>query len=117
LAGKADVDNEPAVDRECQDANAGKHRFKIAQPNQLLRTFQKKSLHAHGIAVAGNVENAAIARSGRFQFPSPKWPPDPPTPDFLDRPPDESGRGRAHGASNNSVTAGTRFTRHPHGLA
>jgi hypothetical protein len=87
LAGRADVDNEPAVDRECQDANGGKHRFKIALPNQLLRTFQKKSLYAHGIAVAGNVENAAIAGSGRFQFPSPKWPPDPPTPDFLDGPP------------------------------
>lgn len=84
LAGKADLGNEPAVDKECQDANGGKHRFKIALPNQLLRTFQKKSLYVHGIAAAGNVENAAIAGSGRFQFPAPKWPPDPPTPDFLD---------------------------------
>jgi hypothetical protein len=87
LAGKADQDNEPAVDRECRDANGGKHRFKIALPNQLLRTFHNKSLYAHGIAVAGNVENAAIAGSGRFQFPGPKWPPDPPTPNFLDGPP------------------------------
>jgi hypothetical protein len=86
-AGKADLDNEPAVDRECRDVNGGRHRFKIALPNQLLRTFQKKSLYAHGIAIAGNAENAAIAGSGRFQFPSPKWPPDPPTPDFLDGPP------------------------------
>jgi hypothetical protein len=86
-AGRADLDNEPAVDRECQDANGGKHRFKIALPNQLLRTFQKKNLYAHGIAIAGNVENAAIAGSGKFPFPSPKWPPDPPTPDFLDGPP------------------------------
>jgi hypothetical protein len=49
LAGRADLDNEPAVDRECQDANGGKHRFKIALPNQLLRTFQRKSLYAHVI--------------------------------------------------------------------
>jgi hypothetical protein len=75
LAGKADQDNEPAVDRECRDANGGKHRFKIALPNQLLRTFHNKSLYAHGIAVAGNVENAAIAGSGKFRFPGPKWPP------------------------------------------
>jgi len=85
--GKADLDNEPAVDRECHDANGGKHRFKIALPNQLLRTVQKGALFAHGIAVAGNVENAAIAGSGKFQFPAPKWPPDPPTPNFLDGPP------------------------------
>jgi hypothetical protein len=85
--GKADLDNEPAVDRDCQDANGGKHRFKIELPNQLLRTFQRKSLFAHGIAVVGNVENAAIRQSGKFQLPSPKWPPDPPTPNFLDGPP------------------------------
>jgi hypothetical protein len=85
--GKADLDNEPAVDRECHDANGGKHRFKIALPNQLLRTVQKKGLFAHGIAVAGNVENAAIEGSEKFQFPAPKWPPDPPTPNFLDGPP------------------------------
>jgi hypothetical protein len=76
---KADIANEPAVDRECHDANGGKHRFRIALPNQLLRSFQKKSLFAHGIAVVGNEPNAAIAGSGRFQFPGPKWPPDPPT--------------------------------------
>jgi hypothetical protein len=86
-AGRADLDNEPAIDRACQNANRGKHRFKIALPNQLLRAFQKKDLFAHGIAVTGNVENAAIAGSGKLQFPSPKWPPDPPTPDFFDGPP------------------------------
>jgi hypothetical protein len=85
-AGTASVSNEPAVDRECHDADGGKHRFKIALPNQLLRTFQGKRLYAHGIAIAGNVENAAIAGSGKFQFPKPAWPPDPPTPDFLDGP-------------------------------
>ncbi len=85
-AGAADLDNEPAVDRECHNANGGKHRFTIALPNQLLRTFQNKKLYAHGIAIAGNVENAAIAGSGNFKFPVPKWPPDPPTPNFLDGP-------------------------------
>ena len=40
----------------------------------------------HGIALAGNVENALLAGSGKFAFPSPKWPADPPTPDFLDGP-------------------------------
>lgn len=85
--GTADLPNEPAVDHECRDGNGGKHRFKIALPNQLLRTFQNKKLWAHGIAVAGNVANAAIAGSGNFQLPAPKWPPDPPTPNFLDGPP------------------------------
>jgi hypothetical protein len=87
MAGTANLDNEPAVDRECRDANGGKHRFRIALPNQLLRTFQGKKLFVHGIALVGNVENAALAGSGRFAFPGPKWPPDPPTPNFLDGPP------------------------------
>jgi hypothetical protein len=86
-AGTANLDNEPAVDRECRDANGGKHRFNIPLPNQLLRTFQQKKLYAHGIAIAGNVENALLAGSAKFSFPSPKWPPDPPTPNFLERPP------------------------------
>jgi hypothetical protein len=86
MAGAANLDNEPAVDRECHDANGGKHRFRIALPNQLLRTFQDKKLFVHGIALVGNVENAALAGSGKFAFPSPKWPADPPTPTFLDGP-------------------------------
>ncbi|MBB5342065.1 hypothetical protein HDF10_000015 [Edaphobacter lichenicola] len=85
-AGTANLANEPAVDRECH-ANGGKHRFRIPLPNQLLRTFQNKKLYVHGIAVAGNVGNAAIAGSGNFSLPMPKWPPDPPTPNFLDGPP------------------------------
>jgi hypothetical protein len=83
-ADTANVENEPAVDRECHDANGRKHRFKIALPNQLMKTFEGKKLYAHGIAIAGNVENAAIAGSGKFAFPSPRWPPDPPTPNLLD---------------------------------
>src|SRR5579863_3915541 len=84
MAGTANLDNEPAVDRECRDANGGKHRFRIVLPNQLLRTFQGKKLFIHGIALVGNVENALLAGSGNFAFPAPKWPPDPQTPNFLD---------------------------------
>jgi hypothetical protein len=85
-AGTANLANEPAVDRECHDANGGKHRFRVALPNQLLRTLQGKKLFVHGIALVGNVENTALAGSGRFALPSPKWPPDPPTPNFIDGP-------------------------------
>jgi hypothetical protein len=85
-AGAANLDNEPAVDRECHDADGGKHRFRVALPNQMLRTFQGKRLFVHGIALVGNAQNAAIAGSGNFNFPAPKWPPDPSTPDFLDGP-------------------------------
>jgi hypothetical protein len=69
-----------------QGANGGNHRFNIALPNQLLRTFQQKKLYAHGIALAGNVDNALLAGSGNFTLPSPKWSPDPPTPDFPEGP-------------------------------
>ena len=87
MSGTANLNNEPAVDRECRDADGGKHRFRTALPNQLLRTFHGKKLIVHGIALVGNVENAALAGSGRFAFPAPKWLPDPPTPDFLNGPP------------------------------
>lgn len=84
--GTANLSNEPAVDRECHDANGRKRRFRIPLPNQLLRTFQNKELYAHGIAIAGNVENSVLQASGIYKLPMPKWPPDPPTPDFLDGP-------------------------------
>ena len=58
----------------------------MALLNQLLRTLQGKKLFMHGIALAGNVENSLLAGLGKFAFPRPKWPPDPPTPDFLDGP-------------------------------
>lgn len=83
-AGAANLPNEPAVDHECHDPNGGKHRFHIPLPNQLLRAAQQKNLFAHGIAIAGNVENSLLAGSGNFKLPSPRWPPDPPTPNFLD---------------------------------
>lgn len=84
MADTANLANEPAVDRECHDAAGGKHRFRTALPNQLLRTFEGKKLYIHGIALAGNVDNALLAGSGKFSFPAPKWPADPPTPNFLD---------------------------------
>jgi len=82
--GKADLSNEAAVDQECHDAPGGQHRFKVALPNQLLRTFQKKKLYVHGIARTDNVDNAAIAGSGNFRFPPPRWAAAPPTPNLLD---------------------------------
>jgi hypothetical protein len=85
--GAANLPNEPAVDRECHDAQGGKHRFDLSLPNQLLRTFQHQTLYVHGIAIAGDVANDAIARSGSLRFPSPAWPPDPVTPAFLEGPP------------------------------
>jgi hypothetical protein len=86
LSGPANLPSEPAVDRECRDANGGKHRFRLALPNQLLRSFQNRTLFAHGIAIAGNVDNAGLAGSGHFRFPPPRWPPDPPTPALLEGP-------------------------------
>jgi hypothetical protein len=32
MAGTADLNNEPAVDRECRDANGGRHRFRSHCP-------------------------------------------------------------------------------------
>ena len=83
-AGKADLESEPAVSQACQDPRGGKHRFKIALANQRLRSYHKRKLYAHGIAVVGNVENAAIAGSGSKQFPEPARPPEPQAPNLLD---------------------------------
>jgi hypothetical protein len=87
ISGTANLASESAVDRECRDADSGKHRFSVVLPNQLLRTFQQKKLYLHGIAISGNTDNALLAGSGNFTFPQPRWPPDPPTPDFLRGPP------------------------------
>lgn len=56
---------------ECHDANGGKHRFRTALPNQLLRTFQGKKLYIHGIALAGNVKERALGRVGEVFISSP----------------------------------------------
>lgn len=83
-AGTANFSKEHAIDHQCRDAKGGKHRFAITLDNQLLRSLQGKRLWAQGIDIAGNMENAAIAVSENFKFPAPKWPPDPPTPHFLE---------------------------------
>jgi hypothetical protein len=85
-SGQADLESEPAVNHQCRDTRGGKHRFKIALPNQLLRSYQNRKLYVHGIAIAGNVENSAIAKSGMVPFPKPAWPAEPPTPNLLDGP-------------------------------
>lgn len=84
LAGQANLKSEPAVNQQCRDAAGGNHRFEVALPNQILRTFQNKKLYVHGIAVTDGVENSAIAMSGRHVFPQPDWPADPSTPALLE---------------------------------
>jgi hypothetical protein len=69
LAGKADLDEEPAVDKTCQDTVGRKHRFDIPLPGASLLKFHGMPLYIHGIRVVGNVENAAIAGSGTTRFP------------------------------------------------
>jgi hypothetical protein len=85
-AGKAELESEPAVSQACQDPKGGKHRFKIALSNQRLKSYRQRKLYAHGIAIAGNVENAAIGGSGSKRFPEPAWPPEPQAPNLLDGP-------------------------------
>jgi hypothetical protein len=85
-AGRADLQSEPAVGQACQDPRGSKHRFNITLSNQLLRSYHKRKLYAHGIAAIGNVENAAIAGSGSKLFPEPAWPPEPQAPSLLDGP-------------------------------
>lgn len=69
LAGKADLGNEPAVDKACHDTVGSKHRFDVPLPGVSLLQFHGMTLTVHGIRVAGNVENAAIAGSGTTRFP------------------------------------------------
>lgn len=70
LAGKADLENEPAVDQACQNPG-GKHRFKVALPNQVLIAYQERKLYVHGIRKQAGVPNAALDGSGAMQFPNP----------------------------------------------
>jgi hypothetical protein len=69
LAGKADLEEEPAVDKACQDGNGRRHRFDIPLPGASLLKFYGMPLYVHGIRVVGTVENAAIAGSGTTKFP------------------------------------------------
>jgi hypothetical protein len=69
LAGKADLDEEPAVDAACKDTVGRKHRFDIPFPGAILVKLHGRPLFVHGIRVVGSVENAAIAGSGSLKFP------------------------------------------------
>ena len=69
LAGKADLGEEPAVDTACKDEQGRKHRFDIPLPGSILVKLHRMPLFVHGIRVAGNVTNAAIAGSGTVKFP------------------------------------------------
>src|SRR5580700_10344448 len=69
LAGKADLDEEPAVDAACRDETGRKHRFDISLPGAILVTLHSLPLFVHGIRVVGDVDNAAIAGSGTMKFP------------------------------------------------
>jgi hypothetical protein len=71
LAGKADLQSEPAVNRQCQDTAGGKHRFWIVIPAEALGKFKGKHFAVHGIRAAGAVENAALAGSGSNVIPAP----------------------------------------------
>jgi hypothetical protein len=69
LAGKADLDEEPAVDAACKDTQGRKHRFDIPLPGAILGKLHGAPLFVHGIRVVGSVENAAIGGSGTVKFP------------------------------------------------
>ena len=61
-ANKANFDSEPAVNRDCQDQDGGKHRFLAALP---FGYGEKNTLFVNGIRVVNGVPNDAIAGSGR----------------------------------------------------
>lgn len=67
--GKADLDNEAAVDAECKDAQGHKHRFDIPISGATLIKVHGAKLFAHGIRVVGSGQNSAINGSGTFTFP------------------------------------------------
>jgi len=69
VAGKADLDNEAAVDTACKDTVGHQHRFDIPLPGAVLLKLHGMHLFIHGIRAAGSVENAAINGSGTVSFP------------------------------------------------
>jgi hypothetical protein len=69
LAGKADLDEEQAVNAACKDEQGRKHRFDIPLPGAILVKLHGMPLFVHGIRAVGGVANAAIAGSGTIRFP------------------------------------------------
>src|SRR5215470_1655483 len=62
VAGRANLDSEPAVADACQDKTGGKHRFLIVLP---FGHSQENVLSIFGIRVVDGVANEAIAGSGQ----------------------------------------------------
>ena len=69
LAGDADVTSEQEVAARCHCSTAGKHRFKIELPEELLASEGGKPLFVHGIRVSNGVPNSALGGSGEILFP------------------------------------------------
>jgi hypothetical protein len=69
IAGKADLDEEPAVGAACKDSVGRKHRFDVPLPGAVLVNLHGMRLFVHGIRAVGTVENTAIAGSGTARFP------------------------------------------------
>lgn len=67
LAGQANLSNEAAVSRTCQDSSGGGHRFQIELPGSALSAFGGRKLYLLGV-VAGR-EGSAITGSGIMQLP------------------------------------------------
>jgi hypothetical protein len=66
VAGRANLANEPAVDRLCGD-HKGKHRFGLDIPNHALTIYRGREVYANGFV--GGVEGAALWGSGAKRFP------------------------------------------------
>jgi hypothetical protein len=62
VAGRANLDSEPAVASVCHDNARGKHRFLIALP---FGHWQESTFVVNGIRVVNGVANDAIAGSGK----------------------------------------------------
>lgn len=69
VSGKADLDNEVAVDALCKDPQGHKHRFDIPIAGATLLKVHGEKLFAHGIRIVGHGQNSAINGSGTFTFP------------------------------------------------
>jgi len=60
----ANLENEPAVDKVCHDAEGGAHRFLILMPPDLFAHGSDRKLYVHGIRIVEGVSNDAITGSG-----------------------------------------------------
>jgi hypothetical protein len=65
FAGKANLNNEPAVDRLC-GGDKGKHRFGLDIPNNALAIYRGRKLYANGVenGVEGRRGTCRLGRKG-----------------------------------------------------